>query len=146
MELLRIPAIGSFDQSPKSLDPTVMSWVDGNQAFYRAVGFSPPWIAYLALEEGAVVGTCAFKGAPTEGVVEIAYATHPGMEGRGIATGMTHQLIRVARSTDPTVRIIAQTLPVYNASTRVLTKCGFAHVRNAMDDEVGKVWEWELAV
>ncbi len=146
MELLRIPVIGPIDQSPKSLDPMVMSWVDGNQAYYRVVGFNPPWIAYLALEEGAVVGTCAFKGAPTEGVVEVAYATQPGMEGRGIATRMTHALIQLARSTDPTVRIIAQTLPAHNASTRVLTKCGFAHVRKAMDDEVGMVWEWELAV
>lgn len=123
-----------------------MSRVDGNQAFYRVVGFNPPWIAYLAIEEGAVVGTCAFKGVPMEGVVEIAYATHPEREGRGIATRMTHELIRVARSKEPTVRIIAQTLPAHNASTRVLAKCGFAQVRNALDDEVGQVWEWELAV
>lgn len=77
-------------------------------------------------------------------MVEIAYGTEPGMEGRGIATRMAQELIRIARASDPAVRIIAQSLPEANASTRVLTKCGFTQVRDAMDDEVGKVWEWEL--
>lgn len=121
-----------------------MSLVDANQAFYRVIGFNPPWIAYLAVEEGAVVGTCAFKGAPKEGVVEIAYATLTKFEGLGVATRMAQELIRAARSMDPAIRITAQTLPARNASTRVLTKCGFEQVRDVLDDEVGRIWEWEL--
>ena len=30
-----------------------------------------------------------------------------------------------------------------NASTRVLTKCGFRHVGEVMDPEDGLVWRWE---
>ncbi len=119
-------------------------WIKINQAFYQVVGFNPPWTAYLAVDDLTIVGICAFKGAPKNGVVEIAYGTEPGMEGRGIATRMAQELIRIARASDRAVRIIAQTLPEANASTRVLTKCGFTQVRDAMDDEVGKVWEWEL--
>lgn len=119
-------------------------WIGGNQTFYKVVGFNPLWIAYLAVEDEMIVGTCAFKGQPKNGIVEIAYGTEPGMEGRGIATRMAQELIRIARASDPAVRIIARTLPEANASTRVLTKCGFTQVRDAMDDEVGKVWEWEL--
>ena len=29
-------------------------------------------------------------------------------------------------------------------SRRVLEKCGFAQVRESHDNEVGRVWEWEL--
>ncbi|MCC6306273.1 MAG: GNAT family N-acetyltransferase [Rhodobacteraceae bacterium] len=36
-------------------------------AFYDRAGFAPPWIGYLALEGGAVVGGGAFVGAPRRG-------------------------------------------------------------------------------
>jgi ribosomal-protein-alanine N-acetyltransferase len=71
-------------------------------------------------------------------------ARTPDHEGKGVATRMVQELVRIARSSDPLVRIIAQTLPEFNASTRVLGKCGFSHVRDGIDDEVGKIWEWEL--
>lgn len=129
-----------------AISALMTEWIKINQAFYQVVGFNPPWTAYLAVEDETIVGICAFKGAPKNGVVEIAYGTDPGGEGRGVATRMAKQLLRIARETDRAVRIIAQTLPEPNASTRVLTKCGFTHVRDAIDDEVGKVWEWELTV
>ncbi|MCB9170475.1 MAG: GNAT family N-acetyltransferase [Flavobacteriales bacterium] len=144
MILIPIPQQGPPDEAPVPITANVREWIDGNQAFYKVVGFAPPWVAYLAREHDAIVGTCAFKGAPKEGIVEIAYATRPDKEGRGIATWMAVELVRIARSTDPALRIIAQTLPEPNASTRVLAKCGFVQVRDAMDDEVGTVWEWEL--
>lgn len=144
MQLIPIPLEGSPDLASVPITASVREWIDGNQAFYKVVSFAPPWTAYLAVEEDAVVGTCAFKGAPKAGIVEIAYATRPDLEGRGIATRMAMELVRISRTTDPAVRIIAQTLPEVNASTRVLTKCGFAQVRDAVDDEAGTVWEWEL--
>ena len=117
---------------------------DGNHMFYKQVGFALPWIAYIAVEAHGAVGVCAFKGAPSNNRVEIAYGTHPGHEGQGVATRMTLELIHIARTTDAHVRIIAQTLPEHNASTTVLRKCGFTQVREAIDEEVGTVWEWEL--
>ncbi|MBK8498851.1 MAG: GNAT family N-acetyltransferase [Flavobacteriales bacterium] len=143
MELAVIPESG-IPESASAVDASVTSWIEANQSYYRTIGFKPPWCAYLCLEHGEVVGTCAFKGAPKEGVVEIAYATHPAMEGRGYATRMALQLIRIARTTAPDVRIIAQTLPELNASAQVLEKCGFTQSRISTDDEVGAVWEWEL--
>jgi RimJ/RimL family protein N-acetyltransferase len=43
------------------------------------------------------------------------------------------------------VRIVrAHTLPQPNASTRVLTKCGFIKTGEVIDPEDGLVWCWEL--
>jgi len=42
------------------------------------------------------------------------------------------------------VRVVrAHTLPEANASTRVLTKCGFQRIGEVIDPEDGLVWRWE---
>ena len=49
------------------------------------------WDGYFVVDTDTreVVGSCAFKGPPTEaGTVEIAYFTYPGFEGKGYATSM----------------------------------------------------------
>ncbi len=102
-----------------------------------------PWAGYLAEENGEYVGTCAFKSAPVQGKVEIAYFTFPGHEGRGIATWMAGQLIALAKHPEVT-QITAQTLKERNASTRILEKLGFDVIGTAMDHEAGEVWEWRL--
>jgi RimJ/RimL family protein N-acetyltransferase len=38
--------------------------------------------------------------------------------------------------------VVAHTLPVRNASTRVLEKVGLQRAGEAHDPEVGKVWRW----
>lgn len=109
---------------------------------YARVGFEPPWIGYLARFDGELVGTCGFKSPPIDGRVELAYFTFPEFEGRGIATAMARELVRVARQRDATVAIAAQTLPERNASHRVLEKLGFTHVATLEHPEDGLVWEW----
>jgi RimJ/RimL family protein N-acetyltransferase len=109
------------------------------------VGWSRPWIGYLAFEEGACVGTCAFTHAPRDGVVEIAYYTFPGNEGRGVATRMAGRLVAVARASDPAVLVTAHTLPEENASTRVLRRVGFVLVGTAIHEEDGQIWIWRHA-
>lgn len=146
MRLIPIPATALPDLSPAVHTAFTEAMCAGNHQFYKVVGFVPPWIAYVAVEADVAVGVCAFKGASRNNIVEIAYGTHPGHEGQGVATRMVQALVRIARNADPQVRIIARTLPEQNASTRVLAKCGFAQVRDAVDDEVGMVWEWELPV
>jgi [ribosomal protein S5]-alanine N-acetyltransferase len=113
---------------------------------YEASGFEEPWIAYLALVDRVVVGTCAFKSAPVEGKVEIAYYTFPPHEQRGVASAMARQLVAVARAEDPHVSITAQTLPQENASTAVLTKLGFQRASELIHPQDGRVWEWQLPV
>ena len=102
-----------------------------------------PWAGYLAEEEGAYVGTCAFKSVPAEGKVEIAYFTFPGHEGRGVATRMAQRLVALATRPEVT-QVSAQTLPEKNASTRILEKLGFRFVGPVMHPEDGEVWEWHL--
>jgi|SRR5579883_1123232 len=95
--------------------------------------------------EGRVraVGVCSYKKEPNDlGEVEIAYYTFPHREGRGIATAMVRELTFCA---SPHVTfIIAHTLPVENASCKVLRRCGFALVGEVIDPEDGLVWRWQL--
>jgi RimJ/RimL family protein N-acetyltransferase len=100
------------------------------------------WIVEKA--SGQIVGGAGFKGEPdSDGMVEIAYGVVPSREGRGYATEAARALIRFANG-DARVRLLrAHTRPEPNASTRVLTKCGFVHVGQVVDPEDGPVWRWE---
>jgi len=111
---------------------------------YRRSGYQSPWVGYLAIENGVCVGTCGFKSAPQDMRVEIAYFTFPENEGRGVATRMASELIRIARHVLPSITIFAQTLAEDNASTTILKKLGFQFDGELMHPEDGKVWEWSL--
>lgn len=103
-----------------------------------------PWGAYLVADADTreVVGTCAFKDAPTEaGDVEIAYHTFPGFEGQGYARAMAARLLEIARSAK---RVVAHTLTQANASTRVLERLGFVRAGEVHDIDDGALWRWEL--
>ncbi len=113
-------------------------------ACYRENGYKEPWTGYLAFDGDECVGTCAFKTPPCEGKVEIAYFTLPGNEGRGVATWMAGQLVGIASGHDTPPKVIAQTLPAENASTRILTKLGFRMTGEIDHPEDGRVWQWEL--
>ena len=86
----------------------------------------------------------AFKSPPTaEGVVEIAYFTYPGFEGRGYATAMATKLIALASRSPDVRKVIAHTLPEPGASTRVLQKVGMTCVGEVSDPDDGRVWRWQ---
>jgi [ribosomal protein S5]-alanine N-acetyltransferase len=106
-----------------------------------------PWthgFAVVHRDSSTVIGSAGFKGPPsTEGVVEIAYAIVPGYEGKGYATEAANALVGFAVKTGRVQVIRAHTLPVANASTRVLTKCGFKHIGEFLDAEDGLVWRWQ---
>ena len=121
-------------------DVTYLSMTIG---FFEKVGYNPPWISYFAQKEGELVGTCAFKGQPMGGKVEIAYGTFEPFQRQGIGTEMCRQLVLLAQQTDPTVRITARTLPEPNYSTRILEKNNFRLLGIVDDPEDGEVWEWE---
>lgn len=110
--------------------------------FFRKVGYKTPWISYYAKDGEVYVGSCAFKGAPREGTVEIAYGTFEPYRKRGIGAAMCKLLVELALHTDPSVRITARTLPENNFSTRILEKNGFANAGIVYDPEDGNVWEW----
>jgi ribosomal-protein-alanine N-acetyltransferase len=108
---------------------------------------SDPWRHGFFLvhrETGTVIGSAGFKGPPdSTGTVEIAYGIAPAFEGQGYATEAAAALVAFAFDTPKVELVRAHTLPAVNASTRVLTKCGFRHLGGVEDPEDGPVWRWE---
>ena len=110
--------------------------------FFKRIGYEKPWISYYAMENGGFVGCGAFKGAPRNGVVEIAYGTFEAFRRKGVGTGICKLLVDLSLKTDPAVTITARTLPEKNFSTRILEKNGFIFSGMVNDPEDGDVWEW----
>ena len=127
----------TFSSNPLCVETLLMT-ID----FYKRVGFVEPWIGYYAEENGQLVGCAGFKGKPINGTVEIAYGTFEQYQKQGIATNMCKQLVELSRSTDPSIRITARTLPEENFSTSVLRKNNFLLTGVVNDPEDGDVWEW----
>jgi [ribosomal protein S5]-alanine N-acetyltransferase len=109
-----------------------------------------PWTHGFSLvlrDSGIAVGQGGFKGPPTaEGVVEIAYAVKEVYQGKGYATEAAQALTAYAFSSGRVRVVRAHTLPEPNASTRVLTKCGFQRLGEVIDPEDGLVWRWEKPI
>ncbi|MBS1524604.1 MAG: GNAT family N-acetyltransferase [Bacteroidetes bacterium] len=111
--------------------------------FYKRTGFNPPWICYYVQVDGRLVAAAAFKGKPVGNKVEIAYGTFAPYQNQGIGTKIAGTLVQLARQTDPSLRITAQTVKEENYSTKILRKNNFVIVGTAMDEDNGEVWEWE---
>jgi RimJ/RimL family protein N-acetyltransferase len=130
--------------SPSDRAEVSPAWI----AQMKAAASASPWthgFAVVQRESGTVVGSCGYKGPPgPEAVVEIAYGMDPEYQGRGYATEAARALVAFAFGSGRVRLVCAHTRPEKNASTRVLTKCGFQRVGEVMDPEDGLVWRWEL--
>jgi len=133
--------LGDFMRS----DDVSPAWV----ARLRTSTVADPWthgFAVVHRETRLVIGSAAFKGPPDDaGEVEIAYGIVPDYQGRGYATEAASALVSFAFESGRVNQVRAHTLPAANASTRVLTKCGFKYTGEIVDPEDGLVWRWELA-
>jgi RimJ/RimL family protein N-acetyltransferase/uncharacterized damage-inducible protein DinB len=113
----------------------------------RTATTADPWTHGFAVVHAAsrlVIGGGGFKGPPgADGVVEIAYGIVPSYQGQGFATETARALMTYAFTSGRVRTVRAHTLPALNASTRVLTKCGFTRVGEVVDPEDGLVWRWE---
>ena len=143
-ELVAITPEGELAKPMASVSPLGAEIMGASMQAYRSVGYEPPWVGYLAFEDGGCVGACGFKSPPRNNRVEIAYFTFPGHESRGIATRMASELIRLALEKMPAVTVAAQTLPAESASTSVLKKLRFRWAGRVEHPEDGLVWEWQL--
>jgi RimJ/RimL family protein N-acetyltransferase len=107
-----------------------------------------PWkdgFAVVHIADNTVIGLCSFTGPPSaDKMVEIAYGIAPGYQNRGHATEAAQGLIAYALASGRVRTIRAHTLPQQNASTRVLTKCGFTLIGEVTHAEDGVVWRWEM--
>ncbi|HEY6619229.1 MAG TPA: hypothetical protein VIY68_06780 [Steroidobacteraceae bacterium] len=113
-----------------------------NADLYRRVGFVPPWVSYVAINDGSAVGGGAFVGPPRDNCVEIAYFTLQELEGRRYATRTASELVAIARNANPGIVIRAFTLRESNASTKILQGLGLRLFGDARDPDAGDVWEW----
>jgi RimJ/RimL family protein N-acetyltransferase len=129
--------------SPEERAEVSPAWL----AQLNASATQDPWTHGFSIELrecGAVIGKAAFKGPPTaDGVVEIAYGVDPDHQGKGYATEAAGALTAFALASGQVRTVCAHTLPEPNASTRVLTKCGFSFIGETIDPEDGLVWRWE---
>ncbi|MBK6545110.1 MAG: GNAT family N-acetyltransferase [Saprospiraceae bacterium] len=107
------------------------------------------WIAYLPIlnAKNMLIGTCGFKGKPTvDGVIEIGYEVIASKRNRGFAKEIANALVNYGFQ-DSRVKIVrAHTLPVENASVKVLQYCGLRFIGYDLDPEEGEVWKWELTL
>jgi RimJ/RimL family protein N-acetyltransferase len=142
MNLVPIPRSGNVVAKQIALSEAARSVISPTVQMYGRRGYVEPWIGYLSAEAEDWVGSCGFTSPPVGGIVEIAYFTFPGFEGRGIATGMAQRLIAIAEESDPSVRIIAHTLTEENASNHILKKLGFVFAGAVDHPEDGNIWEW----
>jgi [ribosomal protein S5]-alanine N-acetyltransferase len=105
------------------------------------------WWTYLPiyLPENVLVGTCGYKGSPNaEGMIEIGYETAEDYRGNHLATEMAKLLIGNALAHPEVNTIRANTLSEYNASTKVLEKCGFKFLKEVIDPTDGPIWFWQI--
>jgi ribosomal-protein-alanine N-acetyltransferase len=95
--------------------------------------------------DNVLIGLCGFPGPPdSDGFAEIAYGIAPAYQGKGYATEVAKALIDFASLDARVKRLCAHTLAQINASTRVLEKCGFRKVGEAIDPENNlPIWRWE---
>lgn len=142
--LLPIYADGAVSGFELPWPDDLASMIEMTKAFYAASGYAPPWISYLAAQDGKAVGGGAFVGAPNDGTVEIAYFTLPDWQGQGYATRTAKTLIEIARLNNKDIAIQAKTLPRPNASTRILERLSFDRTGLTHDHEVGDAWLWTL--
>lgn len=145
---MKLIEIGETGKLPEQIvvDDFLREVVEATVAHYRRTGFVPPWIGYVGLNDGVPVGVCGYKSQPVDRRVEIAYGTAPGYEGKGVATELAAELVKLARRANSSLTVFAQTLSEENASTSILKKLGFQLMRTVDHPEDGLVWEWEWAL
>lgn len=153
VRLIAIDEQGFPEEGVGRLDEVARQVCKATLSLYRSAGFAPPWIGYLVTHDQRLVGACAFKSAPAdEGAqrdsVEIGYLTFPPFEGKGIATEMVRELLRMARAALPQrqrpLTIVARTANEENASNAILRKFGFQFAGECSEPDGSAVWQWEL--
>ena len=111
-------------------------------SYFEGLGYALPWVGYYALIGDEVIGTCAFKGGPINGKVEIAYVTFDQYRGKGYGTEMCRDLVRIGQDHNAAIQISARTLREKGHSTRILEKNGFSIKDEIIDLDGAPVWEW----
>lgn len=144
MELIAINREGQPERDVPGLPEAATQILQAMRRHYATFGYEPPWIGYLALEGRQCRGFGVFRGVPERQQVEMAWYTFPEFRGRGVATGLVRQLIRLARGQDSRLTLLVQTPAASTAASDVLEKFGFRLDGEQPDPDEGRIWEWSL--
>lgn len=96
----------------------------------------------LADDGRTIVGSCGFKHAPVDGLVEIGYGIAPGARRQGYASSAVADLLTIARASGQVNRVLAQVNPDNQASTRVVRRLGFSAGVQRLDHEGELLVQW----
>jgi len=144
MELIAINREGRPERDVPDLPEAASHILQAMRRHYAKFGYEPPWIGYLALEGRQCRGFGVFRGGPDKQQVEMAWYTFPEFRGRGVATALVRQLIRLARGQDSRLTLLVQTPAASTAASDVLEKFGFTLIGEQPDPDEGRIWEWSL--
>ncbi len=107
------------------------------------------WCPHAVVLEGRMIGHAGYHGPPGVNAVsnpeaiEIGYTIDAPYRGRGYATEAASQLLR--RAEERGVRhFVASCAPDNEPSLAVIRKLGFTHTGEAMDEEDGLEYVFEL--
>ena len=92
------------------------------------------WYAVRPAPRPTLVAAAGFYGPPQEGCVEIGYSVVPVARNQGVAREVVDALVAFAFA-HGVREVIAHTTDANTASTRVLTRCGFAREEGAGDGD-----------
>ena len=112
-------------------------------------GLSSIWVAPFQIvdsESTELVGSCGFKNAPENQVVEIGYNIGPSYRNRGAASQAIALLIEYAFSILPTIKVIARISHENIASLRVIEKCGFYYESVITDESCEVLQQWAKVI
>ncbi len=95
----------------------------------------------VAMANQHIVGSCGFKHAPREGMVEIGYGISPDCRKQGAATAAVQALLQLAFE-GGAMQVMAQVNPDNLASTRVVQKLGFVNTGSYVDEAQETLVRW----
>ena len=141
---LSVPAPHAWP--PPLNDAESLTWYAGRIATDPAAIGWFGWYVLRAVGDRVLIGNCGFKGRPDpSGTVEIGYSLLPQYHRRGFGTELTAALLTWAFGHPHVARVMAETLPDFAASVRVLEKNGFQQAgRGSAPDAI--VFELRRAV
>ena len=117
----------SESQTREYLTRNLKHWDENNSGL---------WI--LRDADGAIAGRCVLRHLDVEGTdeVELGYGLHTRYWGRGLATEVAKELLRLGRTKLARETLVAVTRPENLGSQRVLVKTGLAVEREIKYDGV----------
>jgi RimJ/RimL family protein N-acetyltransferase len=138
-----LPAIPGLSQASNALPP---AFVAARALEQMAEGASAYWCStfyIVATEQKHIVGSCGFKHAPQDGVVEIGYGISPECRRQGAASAAVLALLQLAFDGGAT-QVVAEVNPANLASTRVVQKLGFIDTGSYVDEDQEVLVRWRI--